>query len=196
MNNKKKGIIGFLALLLLVSGGFGLWYKSRLDDSKLKALDIPSRLIPNTSSSSSSNNGVNMSDPNSETENMNSLTSVRSPVLLKSGSFVTLDPLHYASGEVKIFNDNGKIIVELQDNFKTNPDGPDLFLWLVKKQNLGGAVGGVNTDSSQYINLGKLNKTSGKQQYSITQQELDSNNYAVVIWCQAFNVQFSNAVLN
>jgi hypothetical protein len=116
--------------------------------------------------------------------------------VLKQGNFVRLDPLHYASGNARIINENGKLFVELQDNFKTNPDGPDLYVWLVKKQNLGGALGGVNTDSSSYLSLGKLNKTSGKQQYSITQQELDNNNYAVVIWCQAFNVQFSNAILN
>jgi Electron transfer DM13 len=187
----KKYTTLIIALLILVGGAsFGLWYKSRLDDSNQKALDIPSRLIISSSSTAS------VDTQNAEIDNLSAASSIRTITTLKTGSFVTLDPLHYASGEVKILNDNSKIIVELQDNFKTNPDGPDLYVWLVKKQNLGGALGGVNTDSSSYLSLGKLNKTSGKQQYSITQQELDNNNYAVVIWCQAFNVQFSNAILN
>jgi Electron transfer DM13 len=187
----KKYISLITALLVLTSfAGFGIWYKSRLDDSNRKSLETPSRLITSSSSVPP------VDTQNAEIDNLSAASSIRTPIVVKSGSFVTLDPLHYASGEVKILNDNNKIIVELQDNFKTNPDGPDLYVWLVKNQVLGGALGGVNTDASTYINLGKLNKTNGKQQYSITQQELDSYNYAVVIWCQAFNVQFSNAVLN
>jgi hypothetical protein len=44
--------------------------------------------------------------------------------------------------------------------------------------------------------LGVLANKKGSQKYSVAQQEYDKNNYAVVIWCQAFGIQFSNAVLN
>jgi Electron transfer DM13 len=182
MNSKTKVGIAILAILLIGGSAFGLWYNNQLTESKNKAANSPSRAVSSSSSSSTSNSGTNSSMAKIET--------------IKQGTFNKLDPLHYGSGQVKIINENGQYFVELQDDFATNPDGPDLHVWLVNKQNLGGAVGGVNTTKGTYIDLGTLTKFSGKQRYTINKSEFEMTNYAVVIWCQAFNVQFSNAVLN
>jgi hypothetical protein len=172
MTNKTKGILSVLALLLVGGSGFGLWYNNRLNQSRMDAMKAPSRSAQLPSGNSSTGTQV-----------------------LKQGNFVRLDPLHYASGNARIINENGKLFVELQDNFKTNPDGPDLHVWLVNNQKLGGAIGGVDTNKASFIDLGKLTKFNGRQRYSITRNDISLTNYAVVIWCQAFNVQFSNAVL-
>jgi hypothetical protein len=179
MNNKTKVVIAFLTLVV-VGGSLGFWYNSRLVQSKIDAAKVPSRAVITPSSSMTQNSSSTMAKSE----------------IIKKGSFVRLDPAHYASGEVKIINEDGKLFVELQDNFATNPDGPDLHVWLVNKQNLGGAIGGVDTNKASYVDLGTLTKFKGIQRYSITQEDIQLTNYAVVIWCQAFNVQFSNAVLN
>jgi hypothetical protein len=182
MNSKTKAGIALLAIMIFGGSAFGLWYNNQLSESKNKASNAPSRAVSSSSSAYSTISGTSSSVAKIET--------------IKQGTFNKLDPLHYASGQVKIINDNGQYFVELQDDFTTNPDGPDLHVWLVNKQNLGGAVGGVNTAQGSYIDLGTLTKFYGKQRYKINKSELDMTNYAVVIWCQAFNVQFSNAVLN
>ena len=183
MNKNIKILLGSLIVLAIGGGAFGYWYNNQLAQSRINATKTPSRAVS--------------SMPNKESSSgMSSNKTEDSYLILKTGTFTKLDPLHYASGNVKIIKDSGNLLVEFQDNFATNPDGPDLHVWLVKKQALGGAVAGVDTSVGSYVDLGVLTKFSGKQSYSIKQSELDSNGYAVVIWCQAFNVQFSNAVLN
>lgn len=133
-----------------------------------------------------------------DTNNSNSRsvsTSLPNATKLKTGSFGRIDPIHFGSGTVKILKQNSDYRLEFQDDFSVQ-SGPDLFVWLVKKQDLGGASGGVKTEVGSYLELGKLASIQSKQQYIITETEYDDYNYAVVIWCKAFGVQFSNAILN
>jgi hypothetical protein len=115
--------------------------------------------------------------------------------VIKSGTFVFLDRSHFGSGVVEIKDTGDNVLVEFGDDFNSS-QGPDLFVWLVKEQDLGGAVRGVDTDEGMFLELGPLESFSGKQSYQITQEEFDEYNYAVVIWCKAFGIQFTNAVLN
>jgi Electron transfer DM13 len=112
----------------------------------------------------------------------------------KTGSFIRVDSVHYGEGQVGIYEKEGNYVLQLEENFEV-ANGPDLYVWLVSKQDLGNAVGGVNTTPGSYFDLGKLEKTTGKQQFSVNKSEFDQYNYAVVIWCKAFGVQFSRAIL-
>jgi hypothetical protein len=177
---KIKIIVATVGVLGIGLGGY-LWYNLQLQNSKNQ--NVASRLITSSLQSSSSASELSSS----------SSSSVSSIEILKKGSFVSLDPLHYASGNVQVEKLGNKLELVFDTNFATNPDGPDLYVWLVPTQKLGGAVNGV--DAKNYLNLGALTNKKGAQKYSLTQAEYDKNNYAVVIWCQAFGVQFSNAIL-
>jgi Electron transfer DM13 len=116
--------------------------------------------------------------------------------LFKSGQFVSLDPAHYAKGSVNIIESGDNIKVAFSDDFATNPDGPDLYVWLVPKQEIKNiALGGVKSNEGDYLDLGPIQSKSGSQAYQISKSELVGNDYAVVIWCRAFGIQFSNAIL-
>ena len=190
----KKILITIIALsLILVVGiaGFG-FYNSTLQQSldnpgESRAISTPV-VVPTASEGENTSANANVSE-GAET------TTVTSQ-LLKSGSFVDLDFLHYARGDVRIEQIGDEVFVNMQENFETNPDGPDLYVWVVKRQELGGVNNGVNTDESQYLSLGQLTKTKGAQSYKMSLEEWEEHNYAVVIWCRAFSQQFSNAVLS
>lgn len=109
---------------------------------------------------------------------------------------MTLDPFHYASGSVNIIDNGDKILIEFSSDFTTNPDGPDLYVWLVKRQEIkNNAIGGVSSQGRDYLDLGPLTAKSGEQSYQVSKAEYAKYDYAVVIWCRAFGVQFSNAIL-
>jgi Electron transfer DM13 len=184
---KKISVLVTIIFTLSILGIF--YYNYTLSNSIKERENTPSRLIKEETKKElevkPDNKTILPEPPKSEPINK----------ILKKGSFVTLDVLHYASGDVILRQIENKYYIEFQDNFKTNPDGPDLRVWLVKEQKLGLALNGVNTDKSQYLYVNPLAKFSGKQTYEITKEEYEQNNYAVVIWCEAFKVQFSHAIL-
>jgi hypothetical protein len=185
MKSKISKIIAILIVLAgMVSTGIFL-YNRRLEQSINEGRNIPSKAIK-------------------EDTNNNQLTPTPiggiTPVIkvLKSGKFNTIDPVHYAKGGVEIVDKgDSNLQVVISEDFATNPDGPDLYFWLVKKQDIKNiAVGGLSTNKSDYLDLGAVQSKSGKQIYQITKAEYEGNDYAIVIWCRAFGVQFSNAILN
>jgi Electron transfer DM13 len=121
--------------------------------------------------------------------------SLPSGQVVKSGKFIEIDAVHKGSGGVTINKNGEDYIITLGSDFSV-VQGPDLYVWLVEEQKLGAALGGVKTDSNSYLDLGKLTSNLGQQSYSITAAEYSRYNYAVVIWCRAFGVQFSHAILN
>jgi hypothetical protein len=122
---------------------------------------------------------------------------VESKAISKFGQFMILDAIHYANGTVGISENGDNIKIIFSDDFKTNPDGPDLHVWLIKDQNLTNyALGGVSDKAGDYLDLGLLQSKSGTQAYQVTKAEFKDYNFAVVIWCKAFGVQFSNAILS
>ena len=124
---KKKIIIG-LILISIIGLVVLTWYQSKLNTAQSERENIQSRFVKTSSI-------------------------VSQKQILKSGSFISLDPAHYAKGSVTITQDSKGKYLELGDNFATNPDGPDLYVWLVKKQKLGGAIGGVDTNFDSYTNF-------------------------------------------
>lgn len=100
--------------------------------------------------------------------------------LLKEGMIVGVG--HTINGTIKVYDNAGKKVV-LFDPF-TSQNGPDLKVYLSKDQN-----------ATQYINLGALKSTTGKQSYDVTGMP-DLNEYKfVLVWCQQFSVLFGKAEL-
>jgi hypothetical protein len=98
--------------------------------------------------------------------------------VLKQGTITGVG--HTVSGTVKIYDDAGKKIVVL-DPFSSQ-NGPDLKVYLSTDQN-----------ATQYINLGALKSTTGKQSYDVTgMPDLEQYKF-VLVWCQEFSVLFGKA---
>jgi hypothetical protein len=101
-------------------------------------------------------------------------------VLLREGTMVGSG--HTVSGTVKVYDDGGQKIVVF-DPF-TSQNGPDLKVYL-------------STDevASEYLNLGALKSTTGKQTYLVTgMPDFDEYKF-VLIWCEQFSVLFGVAKL-
>ena len=100
--------------------------------------------------------------------------------LLKQGTLMGVG--HSVSGTAKIYEENGKKTVVL-DPFSSQ-NGPDLKIYLSKGEN-----------ASQYINLGAMKSTTGKQSYEITGMPDLAEYKFVLVWCQQFSVLFGKAEL-
>jgi Electron transfer DM13 len=203
---KKPTLIIVISILIfgLAGGSFWVWYQSTLQKSLNERSQAQSRVVetkkqPIEGTSTSPVVQTNPLNQPSPSPNGNTEVSATKPptitTTVSSGNFVALDPAHYASGVANITQENGDYYVVLGEDFKTNPDGPDLYVWLVKEQKLGLAIGGVDTNPESYLNLGPLEKKEGSARYKISKGEAEKYSYAVVIWCKAFGVQFSNAIL-
>ncbi|HZI25798.1 MAG TPA: DM13 domain-containing protein [Chryseolinea sp.] len=103
-------------------------------------------------------------------------------MLLKQG-IMTGAGGHTVSGTVKVYDDDGKKVIVL-DPF-TSQNGPDLKVYLSKDEN-----------ATQYLNLGALKSTMGKQSYDVSgMPDLEQYKF-VLIWCQEFSVLFGEAELS
>lgn len=101
--------------------------------------------------------------------------------LLKQGMFVGIGG-HTASGTASIYKLGTKFYIVLDPYESQN--GPDLKVYLSK-----------NETASEYINVGKLMSTMGKQTYDVPAMT-DIGQYPYVhIWCEAFSVEFARAML-
>ena len=101
--------------------------------------------------------------------------------LLKQGTLMGVG--HSVSGTAKVYDENGKKTVVL-DPFSSQ-NGPDLKIYLSKDEN-----------ASQYISLGAMKSTTGKQSYEITGMPDLAEYKFVLVWCQQFSVLFGKAELN
>lgn len=99
-------------------------------------------------------------------------------MLLKTGMLEGVN--HTATGTVSIFYRDGRHTV-LLDPFESQ-NGPDLKVYFAK-----------SVDASEYINLGPLKSTTGKQSYNVpTGTNIDAYPF-VLIWCEKFTVIFAKS---
>jgi len=98
--------------------------------------------------------------------------------LLKKGMFVGLDGP--TSGLASIYNQSGSTYV-LLNPFESH-SGPDLKVYISKDIN-----------ANDYIRLGNLQATSGRQVYSVPSGNTIADFNYVHIWCQAYSVDFARA---
>lgn len=89
---------------------------------------------------------------------------------------------HSVEGNVNVYVDGERLVLVL-DPFSSQ-NGPDLKVYLSKDEK-----------ASEYLNLGALRSTTGKQSYDISgMPNLDQYKFAM-IWCQQFSVLFGIAEL-
>lgn len=101
--------------------------------------------------------------------------------LIKQGMFVGIGG-HTASGTVKIYELNNKKYIVFDPYASQN--GPDLKVYLSKDE-----------QASQYIRVGILQSTTGKQTYEVPGNP-DLTLYSFVhIWCEKYSVEFARAQL-
>lgn len=102
-------------------------------------------------------------------------------VLKYSGSFMN-GPYGTARGLAQVYEQSGKLLLIL-DSFTVN-NGPDLYVYLSRE------VQPIN-----FISLGKLKATVGKQSYEIPGRPDFSQFRYALVHCQQFNHLFGSAEL-
>ena len=110
------------------------------------------------------------------------------PVILASGTFITIDPVHGAEGTATIYElPEGDRILRFEDFKSTN--GPELHV-ILSKEVPTSTFAGVGEDM---IDLGLLKGNIGNQNYDIP-ADVDLSEYkSIVIYCVPFGVTFSSA---
>lgn len=96
------------------------------------------------------------------------------------GTFVS--NVHATSGMAAVTTKDGKRFLTFT-NFKTD-GGPDLRVYLAE-----------NTGLRNFVELGKLESTSGNFSIAIPVEADPAKQRYVLIWCKAFSVLFGNAEL-
>ena len=100
--------------------------------------------------------------------------------LIKQGMLVGAG--HTASGTASLYHANGTKVVVLDPYSSQN--GPDLKVYLSKDE-----------EAKEYVKLGNLKSTTGKQVYEIP-TSADVNQFGYVhIWCEKYTVVFAIADL-
>lgn len=101
-------------------------------------------------------------------------------MLVKEGTLMGVG--HSVSGNVKVYDSGGQLTI-VMDPFSSQ-NGPDLKVYLSKDDN-----------AMEYLNLGPLKSTTGKQSYEVSGTP-DLGQYKfVMVWCQEFSVLFGIAEL-
>lgn len=113
------------------------------------------------------------------------------PIILASGSFIQIDPVHGAEGTATIYQlPNGERVLRFEDFRSTN--GPDLRIYL-----------STTVPTTTFAGLGEnalylepLKGNVGNQNYTLPVDADLSLYRSIVLWCEPFGVVFSSAALN
>ena len=113
-------------------------------------------------------------------------------VVVADGTFTRIDPVHWAQGEVMIYQLPDNRMVAMFENFLA-ANGPDLRVVLSASE--APRTPEEVALSNLNLELGPLKATLGPQTYEIP-PEVDLSLYnSIVIYCQAFHVVFSTATI-
>jgi hypothetical protein len=98
--------------------------------------------------------------------------------LIKTGMLEGIG--HTASGTASVFEKDGKKIIVLDPYSSQN--GPDLKIYLSK-----------DAEATEYIRLGSLKATSGRQSYEVPGTPDITQYHFVHVWCEKYTVVFARA---
>ena len=113
------------------------------------------------------------------------------PVVLHSGSFITIDAIHKAEGAAIIYElPDGRRVLRFEDFRSAN--GPDLHVYLSSAAPKN-TFDGLGEDA---LHLGRLKGNVGNQNYDIPDDADLSRYQSAVIYCAPFRVIFSSAELS
>ncbi len=110
---------------------------------------------------------------------------------VKSWVFTRVDSIHYASGSATVVPKGDGYDIMLSDDFST-PSAPDLYVWISKQTDFSRGL----DKNIAYLDLGPLRQNTGGSVFHISESELDRYGWSIVIWCKAFSIHFSHAILN
>lgn len=112
-------------------------------------------------------------------------TAAPGPVALVSGTFQGLTG-HRGDGTATVFDlGGGDLLLRLED-FDTGP-GPDLDLYVVPGEDRRSTSGGVK--------IADLSATGGNQNHDLPDDLTFDGPVTILVWCERFDVEVSNAVL-
>jgi hypothetical protein len=120
----------------------------------------------------------------------------------KQSTATTIDTFvsgeHTTQGTVSISTKSGQSFLELDKSFKTSSSGPDLVVILHRSDNVIGSTKppSYSLKKGDYVILGRLQKFSGAQSYTIPKNINLADYKSVVIWCRKFNATFGAAKLS
>lgn len=106
-----------------------------------------------------------------------------------TGTFVAAEKP--TTGTAQIVVENGKRYLVFDSAFKTSDQGPDLHVVLDPANQPPKSY----SDTTRYVNLGKLQKFNGEQRYPIPATVNLSQFKSVGIWCRMANATFGYAPL-
>ncbi|MHA2260697.1 MAG: DM13 domain-containing protein [Promethearchaeota archaeon] len=111
--------------------------------------------------------------------------------IISEGTFVQIDTSHWGRGKAQIVyiapDDLQVQLVEVEI-----ASGPDLFVYLSDKS----SFQGINDSPGNFINVGRLSSFKGNFSYNIPSGSDIGDIKAVLIWCRAFSVLFTYAILS
>ncbi len=166
----KKTLI-FIGVIIIIVVGYWLVSPFFIDKKVSESLPVVNNTMPDSSVGAGSTqvqSGVNLADEILE---------------IKKGSFTGFDKIHTGSGTARIVSVDGKNYIRFDEDFNVN-NGPDLYVGL-----------GKNGSYIKGSELGKLKGNIGSQNYELP-AGMDPNTVEEVwVWCKAFAVPFSKAVL-
>jgi hypothetical protein len=165
-------LIPLAATYLIVVGGAGAWLGLPLLSDNVVSEDVVRVEAPAAPAAPADASAPTQAAP------------AASPVALASGQFTA--QAHPGEGDATLIDTGDGVVVTLTD-FATD-NGPDLFVHLVPPDAPAGSVDGG-------VNLGKLKGNIGDQQYAVPDGLDAGAGWRVVVWCRAFTVTFTEAVL-
>lgn len=115
---------------------------------------------------------------------------------IRSGSFISGE--HTTSGKTQVIQENGTYFIELDQNFSTSPNGPDLFVILHKSPNILqiSKPPDYAIASGDYVVIAPLKSYNGTQRYEIPKNVQSEQFNSVAIWCRQYNATFGFAPLS
>ena len=115
--------------------------------------------------------------------------------MIASGEFIHAnpsDPVHWGTGRLAIFSDNGNgRLLHLEPDFEVGP-GPRFHVYLVAHAQVRSEQ---DFRDSEMVDLGRLKAFKGSQSYTIPAGVELSRYKSVVIWCKEFGVLITPATL-
>lgn len=176
------GAIGVVLVAVVAFGVFGvhtLFFDNVVDEqgptfeSGATSTTSPSVATrPTDSSPSDAITATTSSSPNATTAPV--------PQVREAGRGTFVDRSHPGTGTVVILTDGVQSFVRFEDDFATD-NGPDLYVTV--------------TVADQQIELGRLRRNVGAQNYELPADLGPDSVEAVSVWCKRFDVTFTSAMV-
>lgn len=113
----------------------------------------------------------------------------------RSGTFASGE--HPTSGTASLVEQDGQLVLELDEAFQTSSMGPDLVVVLHRAEDVLGTTEppAYPIQEGDYVVLAPLESFSGAQSYPVPENVNVDEYQSAAIWCRRFNATFGAATL-